>query len=216
MGDRGKFIVIEGIEGASKGSCIQFLKENLSGYRIEFTREPGGTRIGEKIRKLLLSDGEDGLKYLISDEKSLTAVEICLFCCARYPHCKRIRRYQARGINVVSDRFDSSTLAYQIMGRRRGDLLWFFWALNEIAVDGIEPDLVVLLDLEPKIGLSRRKSAGGELSRFDKEELEFHNRVRRSFLDFKGSNWVVVDASKPEAEVQKEVLGIVKRCMEGK
>ena len=176
MKKRGKFIVIEGGEGSGKTSVINFLKEAF-GYSddvVVFTREPGGTAIGEKIRNLLMDK---------NNKDMLPITELFLFCGARAQHTEELIIPSLNlGKSVVSDRFDASTIAYQLFGRQKMDLLSSFLTLNDIAKKQIEPDAVIWLNVTPEIGLLRKeKSQEGKITRFDEEQLEFHRRVREGF-----------------------------------
>ncbi len=213
----GKFIVLEGGEGAGKGICIRMLKEKFADRDdVIFTREPGGTEIAEKIRTLLLSK---------DNKEMLPLTELFLFCGARAQHVEeKIRPALEKGNIVISDRFDASTIAYQIFGRQRPQYLKAFEALNKIAKAGIEPDAVIYLDVNPRVGLERkRKSQDGLCSRFDEEELDFHHRVREGYISqclraAKEKNnpvWHLVPTSEmSEKEVKDEVWEIVKKIIE--
>ena len=219
MEKSGKFIVLEGCEGAGKGVCIQMLKEKLSGRDdVIFTREPGGTTISEKIRMLLLSKDNSAM---------LPLTELFLFCGARAQHVEeKIRPALESGKIVISDRFDASTIAYQIFGRQRPQYLKIFKILNGIAKAGLEPDAVIYLDVNHRIGLERkRKRQDGLCTRFDEEELGFHHRVREGYVAQcsraigreKGSVpvWHFVPTSEfSEKEVKEKVWEIVKKILE--
>lgn len=210
--ERGKFIVIEGGEGAGKGMCIEYLKERLEKRKnIFFTREPGGTLISEQIRHILMD----------SFNKEMTPLtEIFLFCGARAQHVEQLIKpiIIEKGGNVICDRFDYSTIAYQIFGRARFDLEDDFYRLNLIAKAGIEPNVVIYLDVDPEVGLSRRgKSKEGCHTRFDKEILEFHIRAREGYVrQYTGSVnksnalWYRIDTtSMNKKAVKEEVLSLV-------
>lgn len=218
MKNRGKFIVIEGGEGAGKGVCVSFLKEQLVGRDdIIFTREPGGTLVAEKIRALLLDRNNIGMSPL---------TELFLFCGARAQHVNElIKPALESGKNVICDRFEASTVAYQIYGRQRPEYIEALNRFNIIAKAGIESDLVIYLDVNPRIGLERKyKSQEGLCSRFDEEKLSFHERVREGFMsqclmaiEKKISNpvWYLIPTSESsEKEVKSMVLQIVKKILE--
>ena len=151
MNKRGKFIVIEGGEGSGKTSVIDFLKDNfIDKNNFVFTREPGGTIIGEKIRNLLMNKGNKNI---------LPITDLFLFCGARAQHVSELIIPSLKsGKHVVSDRFDASTIAYQLFGRNKMELLNSFLTLNNIAKEEIEPDAVIWLDVSPEIGLERKKN----------------------------------------------------------
>lgn len=201
---RGKFIVIEGGEGAGKSSCIDFLKREPIGDTL-FTREPGGTETGEKIRAILMDNSA----------KISTLTEIFLFCAARAEHCEKIIRPALRkGLNVISDRFSYSTFAYQIVGMQKEEYRNIFAELNYIATNGLKPDLIIYLNIDPAIGLKRRKEAGG-ITRFDERPLAFHQRVRQGFLELaeQNGNWITIDASRDENAVQKDMAYAIKNFL---
>ncbi len=205
MRKKGKFIVIEGGEGSGKGVTITNLINAFSrrSFPCIFTREPGGTRISERIREILLN---------IEYNEMTPLTELFLFTAARAQHCEQIIiPALKKGEHVICDRFDYSSFAYQIYGHDRKDCKDIFVTLNSIAKQGLEPDLVVYLDVDPVIGLKRRYEAGKE-TRFDEKELLFHQRVREGYWEQSKSkdNWVVVDASLPEADVKEEVLKIIR------
>lgn len=214
----GKFIVLEGGEGAGKGVCMSFLKDKLFGRDdIIFTREPGGTPMAEKIRTLLLDKCNAGM---------LPLTELFLFCGTRAQHVNElIKPVLKSGKNVICDRFEASTVAYQIYGRQRPEYIEVFNQLNGIAKAGLEPNAVIYLDVNPRVGLERkRKSQDGLSSRFDEEELGFHERVREGFvsqclkaIEGKISNpvWHFIPTSETsEKEVNDMVWQIVKKILE--
>lgn len=203
---RGKFIVIEGGEGAGKSSCIEELKKENVGNTI-FTREPGGTEIGEKIRAILMDKN-----HCIT-----TLVELFLFCAARVEHCaKVIRPALKNGVNVICDRFSPSTYAYQIIGAQKEGYNNIFVELNYIATNGLKPDLTIYLDIDPVIGLKRKKNAG-EITKFGVRDFAFHQRVRSGFLELtkqnQNGNWIRVDASRDEDVVQRDVAYAIKNFL---
>lgn len=216
---KGKFIVLEGGEGAGKGSGIQHLKYKLGDRKdIIFTREPGGTPIAEEIRNLLMK---------ITNEKMLPLTELFLFCAARAQHVNsKIQPAIESGDHVICDRFDFSTMAYQIFGRERHDLTEVFKQLNSIAKNSIEPDLVIYLDVNPEIGLARKSaSKDGMCTRFDEEKLEFHSRVRQGYMvqfinesvvdtRFGSKKHILVDTNnQTEDGVKKAIWNIVEKIL---
>jgi len=195
------FITFEGIEGTGKSTQIALLKECLQaqGRRVAVTCEPGGSRIGAELRRVLLS----------LENRDLTPqAELFLYLADRAQHVAQVVRPALEaGAVVLSDRFADSTVAYQGYGRGMDPEL--LHQLNEVAVAGLWPELTILLDLDPVIGLERavaRNHSEGKTSaegRFEAESLAFHGRVRRGFLDLAArfpERISVVDASgTPEA-----------------
>ncbi len=199
---KGKFIVLEGGEGSGKSSCIQYLKKKLAGRDdVVFTREPGGTPFGLKLRELLLHNRE----------KRSGLAELMVFCADRADHCESfIYPSLKKGKIVICDRFDYSTYAYQIFGRQEKAHENDFKTINRVAKNPgrareIKPDLVVFLDVDPKIGLTRVKNRPDDDTVFDAEELSFHQRVREGYRKQIGSEWIVIDAGKRKEDVQEEV-----------
>jgi dTMP kinase len=189
-GRPGLFITFEGGEGSGKSTQIARLAERLraGGRDPVVTREPGGTPLGEGIRALLLDPARP--------PDALT--EALLMVAARAELVARvIRPALARGQVVLCDRYADSTLVYQGAGRGLDRAL--LRSLNEAATGGLSPDLTLLLDLDPAIGLSRR-SAAGEPNRLDREPEAFHARVRAAYLELsreEPARWVALDATLP-------------------
>ena len=210
--------MIEGGEGSGKTSVINFLKGNfLVNNNIVLTREPGGTAIGEKIRDLLMDKNNKDI---------LPITELFLFCGARAQHIEELIIPSLKaGKTVVSDRFDASTIAYQLFGRNRMELLNSFLAINNIAKKQIEPDMVIWLDVSPEIGLLRKeKSQEGKTTRFDEEKLEFHRKVREGFAScFRKVNidspintiWYRIDTDNISLnDVEEETLYLIEKILE--
>lgn len=215
---KGKFIVLEGGEGSGKTSAINFLKEAFNNSdNIVFTREPGGTTVGEKIRNLLMDKGNKDI---------LPITELFLFCAGRAQHVEELIIPSLKfGKHVISDRFDASTIAYQLFGRNKMELLNSFLAINSIAKQKVEPDAVIWLDVTPEIGLTRKeKSQEGKTTRFDDERLEFHQKVRDGFASCFRKNhvnsllatvWHRIDTDNLFLEdVKKEVISIVEKTLD--
>ncbi|TAJ15876.1 dTMP kinase [Patescibacteria group bacterium] len=197
MAKRGTFIVFEGGEGSGKDTQIEYLKELLPD--AVFTKEPGGTKLGTQLRKLLLEwkDGEiDPL------------AEILFFSASRVEFMKHVvRPALLEGKTVISNRFALSTIAYQVYGRNQLDMLEFTRLATKKAVGEDIPDLTVLLDIDPKMGIERVEKRNDGKTRFDAETLEFHTRVREGFVKHAGEfgAHVVIDAGKSVEEVQAQI-----------
>jgi dTMP kinase len=197
----GRLITLEGPEGAGKTVLGQRLATALveRGRSVVLTREPGGTRLGERLRSLLLEDGG----------RIESRADALLFNAARAQLVSEILRPSlAAGQVVVCARFTDSTLAYQ--GYGAGMPLAELRALAAIATSGLVPDRTILLDLDPELGL-RRKSAG-EQTRFEASfDLEFHRRVRAGFLELAAAEpdrFRMVDASRGVDAVFADVLAL--------
>ena len=194
---RGRFITFEGIDGAGKSSHIEPLAEALRsvGLEVVLTREPGGTELGEKLRKILLADAMDPL------------TEAMLMFAARNEHIKRvIEPALARGSIVICDRFNDSTFAYQgsAMGHSMDDLR----ALERLA-GNLTPDMTLFFDLDP-IEAAKRRSLGRTVQdKFEINDVAFFERVRCGYqMRVKSQPWrfTTIDASRPIEEVRKAVL----------
>ncbi|MDD5249469.1 MAG: dTMP kinase [Rhodocyclaceae bacterium] len=169
---RGKFITLEGLDGAGKSTHLARLVEFLQrhGKTVVQTREPGGTPLGEKLRELLLA------------EPMHLETEALLMFAARREHLARvIVPALERGDWVVCDRFTDASFAYQ--GGGRGLALDKLETLETWVQGGLNPDLTLLFDVPTEIALGRVKSMGRELDRFEQEKVEFFERVRAAYLE---------------------------------
>ena len=208
MSKRGKFIVLEGGEGSGKTTCLNYLKEHLSGESIVYTREPGGTPVGQKLRAVLLEKGEGDLDPL---------AEMLLFVADRAEHVKSvIKPALTSGRHVICDRFAASTYAYQIVANERPEWEELFRHLHQAIFAEAEPDLYLVFDLDPEIGLARVGERRGESTRFDEKKIDYHKRVRQGLLQFtreaKGNQ--VIDASQPAKVVREIALEAIRRIIE--
>lgn len=210
---KGQLIVLEGGEGSGKDACAEYLKEKLKNFpEVRFTREPGGTDVGKKIREILLDKN--------NKDKISVLGELFLFAADRAIHCDlELRPWLAEGLSVICNRFDGSTIAYQLCGREHLEYRERFESMNAMAKGRwsgesiIKPDLVIYLDVDPQIGLARKSEQ--EITRFEKEDLEFHRRVRHGYREqcWGEDNWVRVNAEKSLKKVQEEVWKIVKNFL---
>jgi dTMP kinase len=171
---RGRFITIEGIEGAGKSTLLQALADHVhaQGHAVCTTREPGGTPLAEDIRRLVLERRADGMPPV---------TELLLMFAARAAHvAQRIEPALARGEWVLCDRFTDASRAYQGAGRAIPAAA--IESLANVAHPGLAPDLTLLLDLPPSVGLARARSRGAGGDRFEDEQLAFFTRVREGYL----------------------------------
>ena len=197
----GLFVTFEGPEGSGKTTQIRLLAEWLRqrGADVLLTREPGGTRIGDAVRGLLLDPANTEMR---------AETEFLLFSAARAQIVGQIiRPHLAQGGVALCDRFADSSLAYQGYGRRLD--LATLKVVTAFATGGLTPDLTVCLDLPVIEGL-RRKQGGDQIkwNRMERERLEFHERVRAAFLSLAAadpSRWLVLDALRGVDEVQGEI-----------
>lgn len=200
----GKFVTLEGIEGAGKSTISKRIVDHLSLRGIEFTasREPGGTAFAEKLRGLLLDPDNTGMDSI---------TELLLMFAARADHLNRlIRPALETGRWVLLDRFTDATYAYQGGGRQVSrDLIA---ALETLVQGELRPDLTVLLDLPAAQGLQRSSTPAGT-DRFENERLEFFERVRVAYLEQarrEPERVRVIDATQPLERVSEEVV----QCLE--
>jgi len=196
---RGKFLTIEGTEGVGKSTNIAFIQSYLQscGLEVVTTREPGGTPLAEELRTLLLEN---------RDEKMNETAELLLVFAARAQHLHTvILPALQQGKWVLCDRFTDATYAYQ--GGGRGLDLTLIEQLEQHVQGDVRPDLTLLLDIDVSIGLARAGQRG-ELDRFEKEQVDFFQRVRSAYLDRAGKDprrYGVVDASCSLEEVQQQI-----------
>lgn len=206
------FITFEGPEGSGKTSVIKNVYDYLTkrGYEIILTREPGGTPIAEEIRNVILDKKNTNLD---------ARAEALLYAASRRQHLvEKVWPALKEGKIVLCDRFLDSSLAYQ--GGARGIGVEEILNVNLFATEGFYPDLTFLLDIEPSLGLKRiALNKNREVNRLDLEKIEFHNKVRQTFLDLAKKyedRYVIIDASKPLAEVNKSVEEAIARRLKEK
>jgi dTMP kinase len=197
--NKGKFIVVEGIEGAGKSSAISVIEAVLNKHNIAFikTREPGGTPLAEALRDIVKS---------ASHEEVLTQeTELLLMYASRSQLlANRILPALAKGTWVIGDRHDLSSRAYQGGGRQFDDTIMN--AIADVTLKGFTPDLTLYLDIAPELGLARAQ-ARGELDRIELEKIEFFQRVRNKYLSLakESSTTDIIDASQDMQAVHKDV-----------
>jgi dTMP kinase len=190
----GKFIAMEGAEGVGKSSNILCIKEYLESKDITVvtTREPGGTRMGDSLRNVLLNQ-----------EKIDNKAELLLLFAARAQHITQvIIPALESGAWVISDRFIEASYAYQ--GGGRGIALDVIEYLDRWVLDTLKPDCTILLDAPPEVGMARAR-ARGELDRIEREDMAFFHRIRQAYLDRaqqSGGRTVVIDATQSLSSVQ--------------
>ena len=197
----GFFLTLEGGEGAGKSAQLRALIDHLyaRGYPLVATREPGGTGLGDDIRRILLDRANTGM----SDHTEL------LLCQASRAQLVQqvIRPALASGVIVICDRFFDSTTAYQ--GYGRGIDLALIQSLTLAATGGLQPDCTILLDIDPSIGRQRARRRNGQpLDRLERETLAFHRRVRQGYLlmaQHEPSRFVVIDASADPLALQNQL-----------
>lgn len=199
------FITIEGPEGSGKTTATNRVVEELikRGYEIVRTREPGGTPISEQIRNIILDKSNTSM-----DGRT----EALLYAAARRQHLiEKVWPAIEEGKIVICDRYIDSSLAYQ--GGARGLGTENIVNINMFATENTWPDLTLLFDIDPKIGLARISSNDArEVNRLDLEKIDFHNKVRESFLQLSKqypNRFVIIDASKSQDEVYQAALNAI-------
>lgn len=201
---KGLFITLEGADGCGKTTQLNLLKEYLTnrGYEIVVTREPGGKGLGEKLREILLNyDGE------VSDR-----CEAFLYLADRAQNIDTIIKPAINsGKIVLCDRHTDSSVAYQGYGREQN--IENINMLNELAVNGVHPDLTIVFDIDTETSMER---VGAEKDRLESAGIEFHKRVRNGYLEIAKKNpqrIKVVDASQTIEDVQRDVIKIVEEVL---
>ncbi|MCB9497989.1 MAG: dTMP kinase [Erysipelotrichaceae bacterium] len=199
------FITLEGPEGSGKTTAVETAVKKLQdlGYQIVRTREPGGTPISEQIRNVILDKGNTAM-----DSKT----EALLYAASRRQHLvEKVWPALKEGKIVICDRYLDSSLAYQGGARHLGidEVL----NINLFATENTWPDLTLLFDIDPSIGLARINSNDKrEINRLDLEKIEFHNKVRSTFLELAKrypDRYVIIDASKSKEKVAQATLDAI-------
>ncbi|MBI5827347.1 MAG: dTMP kinase [Deltaproteobacteria bacterium] len=207
------FITFEGIEGSGKSTQMELLKRHMEGRGMEVLalREPGGTRLGERVRSILLNSSEEPVDPW---------AELFLYeACRAQLVSLVIRPSLEAGTTVICDRFTDSTLAYQ--GYGRGLDLEAVDRANVLAAGGLKPDITVLIDCEAEEGLRRAwsrigsKEGGAREDRFEREDVSFHRRVRDGYLRIAGAEpdrVKVVDGGGEISTIHREICYIIKKA----
>ncbi len=197
------FITLEGPEGGGKSTQAQRLADHLRSQKLDvlFTREPGGTEIGDQIRQVIMS---------LENKSMSPEAEFLLFSASRAQVVRElIRPHLEQGGIVICDRFYDSSLAYQGYGHELD--LELLRTITGFVTGGLIPDLTILLDLTSELGLERRKQ-DGRWNRLDDYDLAFHERVREGYLllaDAEPDRWVRIDAAQTEDQIQEQIREVV-------
>jgi len=208
MAKKGTFITFEGGEGCGKSTHIDRLVTHLrrDDYQVLVTREPGGTDVGEQIRHIL--------QYSKQSAAMVPETELLLFCASR---AQLVHEVIEPALNdsrvVICDRFFDSTTVYQGVGRKIAPQT--VAAINNFAVSASLPDLTLVIDLDPRVGLERAR--GRELfDRMENQSLEFYNRVRQGYLDLaarEAHRVKVIDGSRSIEVIEKQIWDLVKSVL---
>ena len=204
----GRFITLEGGEGVGKSTNLALIEQCLRqrGIAVTVTREPGGTALGEALRQLLLTTEGDA---------PVAMAELLMMFAARAQHLETvIEPALARGEWVLCDRFTDATYAYQ--GAGRGMSMSAIGTLEALVQGQRQPDLSVLLDVAPEIGMARA-AARGDLDRFEQEQQDFFQRVRAGYRErvaAQPERWLVVDAGEPLDAVRAALSSQLKQAID--
>lgn len=204
---KGKFIVLEGLEGAGKSTAHRAIVEELQQQGITdlvFTREPGGTPLAEKLRQLIKHETEEA----VSDK-----AELLMLYAARIQLVENlIKPALAAGKWVIGDRHDLSSQAYQGGGRQIDQHL--LATLKQTVLGDFEPDLTVYLDIDPAVGLARARGRG-ELDRIERQDLDFFHRTRARYLQLIENNpkAVIINAEQPLEKVTADIKSAVRNWL---
>lgn len=202
----GFFLTIEGCEGAGKTTAVEFIKSWMSEQNIAYTetREPGGTKVAEELRALLLGHHGEPLSDI---------TELLLMFAARSQNLyHNIEPGLAEGKVVLCDRFTDATFAYQGGGR----------GLDQAPIETLEnlvqgerrPDMTILMDVSPEVGMARAKGRGGELDRIEQEKMDFFVRVRETYLkraEQYPEQFEIIDAGQSLESVREQLLAVLER-----
>ncbi len=205
---RGLFITIEGPDGSGKSTQIAYLKDFFQEQQLDclFTREPGGTEIGEKLRKIILDK---------NNAEMCDKTEALLYAASRAQHVEQlIRPALEAGRIVICDRFIDSSIAYQGFGRNLGEAVS---SINEWAVSGCMPDATFLFMLSPAVGKSRIEKA--EQDRLEQEKIEFHNKVFAGYRALAArypQRFIEIDAEKDRTAIKTEILAYMENLLKSR
>lgn len=200
----GKFVVIEGLEGAGKSSAIASIVSHLQAKSVATTtvREPGGTPLAEALRDLVKQEWQ---------EQITAETELLMMYASRSQLVANvIKPALAKGDWVVADRHDLSSRAYQGGGRQLGDHK--LTTLKSLVLGEFSPDLTLILDVDPALGLERARERG-ELDRIEQEDLAFFERTRDAYLSIAAADPTifVIDAKQPMAAVHRDIIAVIER-----
>ncbi|MFA5523208.1 MAG: dTMP kinase [Tissierellales bacterium] len=205
---KGLFITLEGPDGSGKSTIARLLADYLreKGYHVLTTREPGGTKISEDVREIILDNNNTNMSYV---------TEALLYAAARAQHVsEKIRPAIEEGKVIICERFVLSSLVYQGIGRGLG--MEKVKEINDFAIQGVDPDLVLFFDLPPEIGI-KRKTSRNQGDRLEREKLDFHRKVYNGYLSlvktYEGKI-VKIDATKTKNVTYQQVKTALDNLLE--
>ncbi len=206
---KGIFITMEGPDGAGKTTQIELLKEYLGkfGYDVLITRDPGGNKVSEAIREVILNREFTEMGYM---------TELLLYAASRAQLVKEnIKPALMSGKAVIADRFVDSSAVYQGIGRNLG--IDTVYKVNEFALQGIMPDMTFLLDIDAEAGISRKRNQA-ELDRMERESIEFHKKVvegYRTLAEMSPERIIKIDAALPKEDIHAIITTYVEKRLSG-
>ena len=206
---KGLFITFEGPDGSGKTTVSKAVCERLSaeGYKVRYTREPGGSAIAEQIRNVILDPQNTAMD---------ARTEALLYAASRRQHLvERVLPALEEGITVISDRFVDSSLAYQGCGRQIG--IQEVYDINMFAIEGRMPDRTIFLDIDAETGLERIHRGRAVLDRLDQESTDFHQRVYDGYqkvIELYADRMIIIDAGRTPEEVIEDAFQAVKGLLD--
>jgi dTMP kinase len=216
MTKRGKFVAFDGLDGSGKDTQLRLLKEKLSPDSNFFTYEPGGTDFADLIRALIFR----------AESESTPTCDFFLFWASRAAHLEdTVEPALEKGFNVLTNRYASSTWAFQICGEQQRQLEPLFRTIHSMLPGMLAPDAYFIFDLPAEVAFERTKARAEqalaqEQTRFDVKPLEYHRRVRDGFREFKafacetGSQYFVIDANRDEQSIHKDLWQLVQNVLQ--
>jgi dTMP kinase len=206
---KGLFITFEGPDGSGKTTVSTAVCQRLEseGYQVRYTREPGGSRIAEEIRRIILNPENTDMD---------ARTEALLYAASRRQHLvDKVLPALNEGITIISDRFIDSSLAYQGVGRGIG--IQEVYDINQFAIEGHMPDKTIFLNIDAETGLARINANRSYLDRLDQESEDFHNRVHAGYMQviekYK-DRMIIIDASRPVDQVIEDACKAVKGLLD--
>jgi len=205
--EKGRFIVIDGGDGAGKSTVVKEVVKRL-GWSAISVREPGGSEYAERIRELILSD----------QAKTTDAItQFLMFWAARRDVVRQVIKPRlSEGKIIICDRFDSTTYSYQVHAQNNPHLEDLFWRIRKEVLGDLEPDLYIYLKVRPEIGMKRTRQRNEKLNHFDRKKIDFHRKTNDGlelFIGDKIQNGHIINAEQPLDSVVEDVLRVVEEML---